>query len=127
MFWFILFGLITVFGIYSLTYYIIKDNRYSCDEGWVVIGVICIILGCIALVCVGTIIADYNTFEVSFETQREILNMIDINTSDVTFIADIITDNKILANYKARNELFGFFSLIPDRVQNITPLGIEMP
>ena len=128
MFWWILFSLITVFGAVSMIVYYIKDrkNKYLC-ENWFFVGLLCLLIGVICLLCSIGVVSSYNTFERAFEIQREALEVIDVKTSDITYIADILESNMKLAEYKASNEIHGFFSLIPNRVQNIVPLGVGMP
>ena len=128
MFWWILFSLITVFGVVSIIVYCIKERKGEyLSENWFFAGLFCLIIGFICLICSAGIVSSYNTFERVFEIQRETLEIVDVKTSDVTYITDILENNMKLAEYKASNEIYGFFSFIPDRVQNIVPLGVEMP
>ena len=128
MFWWILFSLITIFGAVSITVYYIKDRKGKyISENWFFTGLLCLVVGGICLLCSIGVVSSYNTFERAFEIQREALEVIDVKTSDITYIADILENNMKLAEYKASNEIYGFFSLIPDRVQNIIPLGVGMP
>ena len=125
MFWWILFSLTAIAGIFCIIYYAIKSNIRS--EAWLAVGLILTITGFFCLICAAGIVSTYNTFERAFEIQREALEIIDIKTSDITYVTDILENNMKLAEYKASNEIYGIFSFIPDRVQNIVPLGVGMP
>ena len=128
MFWWILFSVITVFGVVSMIVYCTKERKGEyISENWFFVGLLCLIVGGFCLICAAGIVSSYNTFERAFEIQREALEVIDIKTSDITYVTDILENNMKLAKYKASNDIYGIFSFIPDRVQNIVPLGVGMP
>ena len=69
----------------------------------------------------------YRQFETSLEIQREYIEEIaaaDPNADlGLVYVADMIEANKQLADYQARRQVWGFASIIPERVFDIEPIG----
>lgn len=71
---------------------------------------------------------EYNKFERSLEIQRNVIEQIydERNILDYNFyIADIVDANAQLADYQASKEYYGIFTIVPDRVMDIKPIGVK--
>ena len=71
---------------------------------------------------------EYNKFERSLEIQRNVIEQIydERNILDYIFyIADIVDANAQLADYQASKEYYGTFTIVPDRVMDIKPIGVK--
>lgn len=71
---------------------------------------------------------EYNKFERSFKIQRNVIEQIydERNILDYNFyIADIVEANAKLADYQASKEYYGIFTIVPDRVMDIKPIGVK--
>lgn len=126
VFW-LIFGFIGLAaGIYLLVISF-KDNfKWECIA--MIAGLILIAVGIIAPIVVVDTSINYNQFEISFELQREVYHDIQENDNwypDIYNVADVITSNKELCDYQARRKLYGFFSIIPERVLDIKPIGVD--
>lgn len=58
--------------------------------------------------------------------QKETYSQINFNTNEnsINLITDIINANDTLTSYQALKKLYGDFSVIPERVLDLTPIGI---
>lgn len=71
---------------------------------------------------------NYIKFENSFVIQKEMYEEIAASKSpinDLYLTADIINANAELAKYQASKSIYGPFTIIPDRVLDITPIGVN--
>jgi len=125
-FWF-LFGFIgLIIGIFLLV--ISFKNDFKGEYIVMIVGLILTAAGVIALVSVADTSIDYNLFETSFELQQEVYHNIQENDNwypDIYNVADVISANKKLCDYQARRKMYGFFSIIPERVLDIKPIGLD--
>ena len=77
----------------------------------------------IIVFCMICIPLEYKHFTMSYEIQREIVA--EMPESSSVYVADIITANAELADYRASKEFWKFASLIPDSVFDIIPIGLD--
>ena len=124
MFWFIFVGVVLAFGIISWIIY--ANDRVR--DGWALTAAICTFVPIFIGFCLIGVRNDYNKFERSFEIQRAYIEEIAAADPDadmsLIYMADMIEANQQLANYQAAREVNGFFSLIPERVFDIDPIGV---
>ena len=113
-------------GIFLLV--ISFKNDFKGEYIALIAGLILTAVGIVALVSVADTSIDYNQFEISFKLQQEVYHNIQENDNwypDIYNVADIITANKKLCDYQARRKMYGFFSIIPERVLDIKPIGLD--
>ena len=70
---------------------------------------------------------EYLEFEKSFyilSDYYETLDTADTNDNYV-YIMDIVQANHDLADWQAKHELYGIMSVVPDRVMDISPIGLR--
>lgn len=125
-FWF-LFGFIgLIVGICLLV--ISFKNNFKGEYIAMIAGLILTAAGVIALITVADTSINYNQFEISFELQQEVYHNIQENDNwypDIYNVADVISANKELCDYQARRKMYGFLSIIPERVFDIEPIGLD--
>lgn len=125
IFWIIIGIILTLTCIGSIIY--INKNPRAREKNW---PFICpIIAGALALLTFFSIMitrVGYIEFEQKFMIQKETYSQINFNTNEnsINLIADIIDANDTLTSYQALKKLYGDFSVIPERVLNLTPIGI---
>ena len=125
-FWLIVGFIILTAGIYFLI--IALKDEFDWSDIAMIIATILIAVGVIAPICVADTRINYNQFENSFELQRELYNGIQENDNwhpDIYNVVDIMTANKELCDYQARRKMYGYFSIIPERVLDIEPIGLD--
>lgn len=91
------------------------------------------ILGAFIIILIAQIAGycTYLSFEEAFEIQRNNFEAFSSDPNLMTDIAklqlivDIMEINKDLANYQADKNIFGFFSIYPERVYSIQPIGMS--
>lgn len=126
IFWTIIGIILTLTCIGFIIY--INKNRRAREKIWPFICVI--IAGAFAFLTFFTIITvrvGYIEFEQKFMIQKETYSQINFNTNEnsINLIADIIDANETLTSYQALKKLYGDFSVIPERVLDLTPIGIR--
>ena len=103
--------------------------KVECDNFWhVLCATICGVSAFLILVGVFSERLEYNKFERSLEIQRNVIEQIydERNILDYNFyIADIVDANAQLADYQASKEYYGIFTIVPDRVMDIKPIGVK--
>lgn len=69
----------------------------------------------------------YRSFLASFETQRTIITQMSHQFNDDTliYVADMIDANQKLAEIQGSKKAWGGWSLYPDSVMDIVPIGLE--
>ena len=99
------------------------------DNFWhVLCAVICGASAFQILVVVSSGRLEYNKFERSLEIQRNVIEQIydERNILDYNFyIADIVEANAEMADYQARKEYSGTFTIVPKSVMDIKPIGVK--
>lgn len=72
---------------------------------------------------------DYKNFETSFEIQRQTVAELaangEINSDNLLYMADIVEANKELAEKQASKRNWKDWSMYPDRVLDIKPIGLD--
>lgn len=72
---------------------------------------------------------EYKNFEASFEIQRQTIAALtennDINSDNLLYMADIVEANKRLAEMQASKRNWKNWSMYPDRVLDIKPIGLD--
>ena len=72
---------------------------------------------------------EYRSFLASFETQRTIITQVSqsrqFNDNTLIYVADIIDANQKLAEIQGSKKAWGRWSMYPDSVMDITPIGME--
>lgn len=72
---------------------------------------------------------EYRSFLASFETQRTIVTQMSqshqFNDNTLIYIADIIDANQKLAEIQGSKKAWGGWSLYPDSVIDVVPIGLE--
>lgn len=125
IFWTII-GIILTLTCIGFIIYINKNWRAR-EKIWPFI--CAIIAGAFAFLTFFTIITikiGYIEFEQKFMIQKETYSQINLTTNEnnIYLITDIMETNETLTSYQALKKLYGDFSVIPERVLNLTPIGI---
>lgn len=72
---------------------------------------------------------EYRSFLASFETQRTIITQMSqsrqFNDNALIYVADMIEANQELAKMQGSKKVWGGWSMYPDSVMDITPIGLE--
>ena len=72
---------------------------------------------------------EYRSFLASFETQRAIITQMSqshqFNNNTLIYVADIIDANQKLAEIQGSKKAWGGWSLYPDSVMDVVPIGLE--
>lgn len=72
---------------------------------------------------------EYKNFEASFEIQRQTVAALaennDINSDNLLYMADMVEANKQLAEMQASKRNWKNWSMYPDRVLDIKPIGLD--
>lgn len=72
---------------------------------------------------------EYRSFLASFETQRTIITQMSqsnqFNDNTLIYVADIIDANQKLAEIQGSKKVWGGWSLYPDSVMDVIPIGLE--
>lgn len=72
---------------------------------------------------------DYKNFEASFEIQKQTIAELaangEINSDNLLYMADIVEANKELAEKQASKRNWKDWSMYPDRVLDIKPIGLD--
>mgnify|MGYP004676356463 CR=1 FL=1 len=72
---------------------------------------------------------EYRSFLASFETQRTIITQMSqshqFNNDTLIYIADIIDANQKLAEIQGSKKAWGGWSMYPDSVMDVVPIGLE--
>ena len=101
----------------------------SCgNDGWgFIIGIVCGVITLIFIIAPICTTIEYNEFEKSFEfltNYYETFDAADIDNNYV-YTMDIVDANRELAGWQAKHELYGIMSVVPDRVMDISPIGLR--
>ena len=82
----------------------------------------------IALVMLVTT-CEYRSFLASFETQRTIITQMSqshqFNDDTLIYVADMIDANQKLAEMQGSKKAWGGWSMYPDSVMDVVPIGLE--
>lgn len=82
----------------------------------------------IALVMLVTT-CEYRSFLASFETQRTIITQMSqshqFNDDTLIYVADMIDANQKLAEIQGSKKAWGGWSMYPDSVMDVVPIGLE--
>ena len=82
----------------------------------------------IALVMFITV-CEYRNFLASFEAQRTIITQMSqlhqFNNDTLIYVADIIDANQKLAEIQSSKKAWGGWSMYPDSVMDVVPIGLE--
>ena len=74
-------------------------------------------------------ICEYRSFLASFETQRTIITQMSqshqFNDNTLIYVADMIDANQKLAEIQGSKKAWGGWSMYPDSVMDIVPIGVE--
>lgn len=75
-------------------------------------------------------VCEYRNFLASFETQRTIITQLSqqtyqFNDNALIYVADMIDANQELAKRQGSKKAWGGWSMYPDSVMDIVPIGIE--
>lgn len=72
---------------------------------------------------------EYKNFEASFEIQRQTIAALtennNINSDNLLYMADMVEANKQLAEMQANKRNWKNWSMYPDRVLDIKPIGLD--
>ena len=72
---------------------------------------------------------EYRSFLASFETQRTIITQMSqshqFNDNTLIYVADMIDANQKLAEIQGSKKAWGGWSMYPDSVMNVVPIGLE--
>lgn len=119
IYWFIICSALIVFCIIEAT--IIRNDVLDIVAFALVLVTIIVILATIV------VRVNYNKFETQIELQREqYQELIEReNNSSVILVEDIIVLNRELSEKKASRMYYNNWSLYPERVLDIKPIGLE--
>lgn len=125
IFWTII-GIILTLTCIGFIIYINKNWRAR-EKNWPFI--CAIVAGAFAFLTffiIITVRVGYIEFEQKFMIQKETYSQINLTTNEnnIYLITDIMETNETLTSYQAIKKLYGDFSVIPERVLNLTPIGI---
>lgn len=72
---------------------------------------------------------EYRSFLASFETQRTIITQMSqsnqFNDNTLIYVADMIDANQKLAEIQGSKKAWGGWSMYPDSVMDVVPIGLE--
>lgn len=72
---------------------------------------------------------EYKSFLASFETQRTIITQMSqthqFNDNTLIYIADMVDANQKLAEIQGSKKAWGGWSMYPDSVMDVVPIGLE--
>lgn len=72
---------------------------------------------------------EYRSFLASFETQRTIITQMSqshqFNDDTLIYVADMIDANQKLAEIQGSKKAWGGWSMYPDSVMDVVPIGLE--
>lgn len=72
---------------------------------------------------------EYRSFLASFETQRTIITQMSqshqLNDDTLIYVADMIDANQTLAKIQGSKKAWGGWSMYPDSVMDVVPIGLE--
>lgn len=72
---------------------------------------------------------EYRSFLASFETQRTIITQMSqshqFNDNTLIYVVDMIDANQKLAEIQGSKKAWGGWSMYPDSVMNVVPIGLE--
>ena len=72
---------------------------------------------------------EYRSFLASFETQRTIITQMSqshqFNDNTLIYVADMIDANQKLAEMQGSKKAWGGWSMYPDSVMDVVPIGLE--
>ena len=72
---------------------------------------------------------EYRSFLASFETQRTIITQMSqshqFNDNTLIYVADMIDANQKLAEIQGSKKAWGRWSMYPDSVMDVVPIGLE--
>lgn len=75
------------------------------------------------------ITCEYRSFLASFETQRTIITQMaqsnQFNDNTLIYVADMIDANQKLAEIQGSKKAWGGWSMYPDSVMDVVPIGLE--
>lgn len=118
---------IIILCIVTFIFCVIYCRKSSSDVfiiGAIASGVLTFIIGLTVLVCWMEYINFENSFAIQQDFYQEIIES-DSPLNDVYLTADIINANQELTKFQASKKIYGPFTVVPDRVLDITPIGIN--
>ena len=119
VYWLIIVAVLVTFGIMELT--IIRNDVLD------IIVVALMVVSAVILFAIICVRVNYNVFETQVELQRaQYQELIEReNDSSVILVEDVIALNRELSEKKASRMYYNNWSLYPERVLNIEPIGLE--
>lgn len=119
IYWLVILAALIIFSIIALT--LIQNDVTDVFSIFMLtfVGIMLIVILCIRI--------DYNKFEAQIEIQRaQYEQLIEKgNSSEVILIEDILSINQDLSEMKASRLTYNNWSLYPERVLDIQPIGLE--
>lgn len=115
----VLFALGVVLIVYLLDHY---NKEFLFPVGALLIG-----LGLILATWAPMVYINYQEFETKYEIQTEMFETykdITNENDNIAYITDLLEINTKLAELKASKSLWGWWSCLPDRVLDLTPIGL---
>lgn len=124
IFWFSLVIILTILSIISAIIYR-KNNTWE-NSHWILISVFSAISAFVIILTSILCRLEYIEFIKSFELQRTIYNeIIEKDFKDNINIVDILNANQKLSDYKADYTTYGIFTVTPESVMDIKPIGLD--
>lgn len=123
-------GIILFICIIVFTVSLIRSNKSCRNNTFYLISTFLTgtVAFCIALAMLVTI-CEYRSFLASFETQRTIITQMSqshqFNNNTLIYVADIIDANQKLAEIQGSKKAWGGWSMYPDSVMDVVPIGLE--
>ena len=125
MYWFIVAAIALVVAIGTGKYFN-KDGDFFTNAPIGIVPMVAYLYAIVffILICAICDSVDFKTFEAKYELQKELYSV--VSTADnYIATANIIEINDQLFNFQAGKKQFGNWSMIPERVLDMEPIGIE--
>lgn len=124
IFWFSLAIILIILSIISAIIYR-KNNTWE-NSHWVLISIFSAFIAFIIILVPILRRLEYIEFIKSFEMQRTIYNeIIEKDFKDNINVVDILNVNQKLSDYKADYTTYNIFTVIPESVMDIKPIGLD--
>lgn len=124
-FWIFIITICVIACIISIIY--IKKSKFS-NDALMLFSLLSGIMSFLITIIVVCCWMDYINFEHSFVIQKQTYEEIAASENpinDLYLTIDIIGANAELADYQASKNIYGPFTIVPDRVLDITPIGVD--
>lgn len=94
-------------------------------NNWGLFAWLCLVFAVVCIIIGVSYVVEYHEFMNAFENMREYYTSIssEFLNSDVYSIVDMLEANRELIELQSSREFWGFWSLIPEEILDIAPIG----